>query len=129
MAGGVLPHGDPRWRRKNTSTAAKFRCGKGGEVVLERFSGWRGSLPGGCSGVEGAMAAAHSEPISPEQNKRSGGGPVLGKLGRREEKGNGMGVLGPCHGSGEVAAAEPQVGAWTGAEPHGARGKGQKRGG
>jgi hypothetical protein len=44
------PHGDPRWRWKNTSTAAKFRCGKGGEVGLERFSGWRGSLPGGCSG-------------------------------------------------------------------------------
>jgi hypothetical protein len=62
--------------------------------------GWRDSVggEGACQGVvvgvEGAMAAAHSEPISPEQNNRSGGGPVLGALGRREEKGNWMGVLG-----------------------------------
>jgi hypothetical protein len=26
-------------RRQRSSTAARFRCGKGGEVVLERFSG------------------------------------------------------------------------------------------
>jgi hypothetical protein len=38
-------------------------------------------------------------------------------------------VLGPWHGSGEVAGVEPRGGAWIGAERRGARGKGQKRGG
>jgi hypothetical protein len=54
--------------------------------------GGEGTCQGVVVGVEGAMAAAHSEPISPEQNNRSGGGPVLGALGRREEKRNGMGT-------------------------------------
>jgi hypothetical protein len=38
MGGGWLPAAS-RIGRKRRSTAAKFRCGKGGEVGLERFSG------------------------------------------------------------------------------------------
>jgi hypothetical protein len=50
-------------------------------------------LARGSVGVEGVMVVAHSEPSSPEQNNRSGGGGgvrVQGALGTREEKENGM---------------------------------------
>jgi hypothetical protein len=51
-------------------------------------------LARGSVGVEGAMAAAHSESSLPEQDNRSGEGGVRvqGALGRREEKENGMSI-------------------------------------
>jgi hypothetical protein len=60
-----------RTAARRSSTAARFRCGKGGEVGPERFSGWRESLPGGCSGRR--MAGGVLPTVT-----RGGGGRVNG---------------------------------------------------
>jgi hypothetical protein len=41
----------------------------------------------GLVGAEGVMAAAHSEPSSPEQNNRSGGGPGSRGVGQEGREG------------------------------------------
>jgi hypothetical protein len=89
------------------------------------------------------MAAAYSELSPPKQKNRSGGGgggpgtQGAGQQGReRKWDGHELEKLmdkrtkakRECSVCATAAAAEPQGGAWTGAERRGAREKGQKRG-
>jgi hypothetical protein len=85
-------HESPKRRRRNTSTTVKFWCRKGGEVGLERFSGWRGSLPGGCSGHGRGDGGSPQRAELAGAEKQERWVRVLGTLGKREEKGNGMGT-------------------------------------